>query len=176
MERDVLAGEELPPFGVVLSEPALHRELLQSFNGLRVPPEDASVNAVQAQGFPETSLDPLRTVDLAVVAVPAGVLGHASLSLVEMVQEQRVLVGPERFQRGRLRFRLPPATKARTPKCTRISRNAWVMPFSYGPSQKICNVGQVANLPVGQVANLPKTRQIDNLPHVGMLHIYCDGR
>ena len=37
----------------------------------------------------------------------------------------------------------------------------------YGPSQKICNVGQVANL--------PKTRQIDNLPHVGMLHIYCDG-
>jgi hypothetical protein len=37
----------------------------------------------------------------------------------------------------------------------------------YGPSQKICNVGQVANL--------PKTRQIGNLPHVGMLHIYCDG-
>jgi hypothetical protein len=36
-----------------------------------------------------------------------------------------------------------------------------------GPSQKICNVGQVANL--------PKTRQIGNLPHVGMLHIYCDG-
>ncbi len=36
-----------------------------------------------------------------------------------------------------------------------------------GPSQKIGNVGQVANL--------PKTRQIDNLPHVGMLHIYCDG-
>ena len=35
-----------------------------------------------------------------------------------------------------------------------------------GPSQKIGNVGQVANL--------PKTRQIDNLPHVGMLHIYCD--
>jgi hypothetical protein len=29
----------------------------------------------------------------------------------------------------------------------------------YGPSQKICNVGQVANL--------PKTRQIGNLPHVG---------
>jgi hypothetical protein len=28
---------------------------------------------------------------------------------------------------------------------------------------------------VGQVAKLPKTRQIDNLPHVGMLHIYCDG-
>jgi Flp pilus assembly protein TadG len=39
--------------------------------------------------------------------------------------------------------------------------------FRYGPSQKICNVGQVANL--------PKTRQIGNLPHVGMLHIYCDG-
>jgi hypothetical protein len=37
----------------------------------------------------------------------------------------------------------------------------------YGPSQKIGNVGQVANL--------PKTRQIGNLPHVGMLHIYCDG-
>jgi hypothetical protein len=36
----------------------------------------------------------------------------------------------------------------------------------FGPSQKICNVGQVANL--------PKTRQIGNLPHVGMLHIYCD--
>ena len=36
-----------------------------------------------------------------------------------------------------------------------------------GPPQKIGNVGQVANL--------PKTRQIDNLPHVGMLHIYCDG-
>ena len=36
-----------------------------------------------------------------------------------------------------------------------------------GPSQKIGNVGQVANL--------PKTRQIGNLPHVGMLHIYCDG-
>jgi hypothetical protein len=34
-------------------------------------------------------------------------------------------------------------------------------------SQKIGNVGQVANL--------PKTRQIGNLPHVGMLHIYCDG-
>jgi hypothetical protein len=28
---------------------------------------------------------------------------------------------------------------------------------------------------VGQVANLPKTRQIGNLPHVGTLHIYCDG-
>ncbi len=41
------------------------------------------------------------------------------------------------------------------------------MSLEYGPSQKICNVGQVANL--------PKTRQIDNLPHVGMLHIYCDG-
>ena len=38
---------------------------------------------------------------------------------------------------------------------------------NYGPSQKIGNVGQVANL--------PKTRQIGNLPHVGMLHIYCDG-
>jgi len=41
------------------------------------------------------------------------------------------------------------------------------MEHPYGPSQKICNVGQVANL--------PKTRQIGNLPHVGMLHIYCDG-
>ena len=37
-----------------------------------------------------------------------------------------------------------------------------------GPSQKIGNVGQVANL--------PKTRQIDNLPHVGMLHIYAERR
>ena len=36
-----------------------------------------------------------------------------------------------------------------------------------GPSQKIGNVGQVANL--------PKTRKIGNLPHVGMLRIYCDG-
>ena len=43
-------------------------------------------------------------------------------------------------------------------------RSLWPL---YGPSQKICNVGQVANL--------PKTRQIGNLPHVGMLHIYCDG-
>ncbi len=38
----------------------------------------------------------------------------------------------------------------------------------YGPSQKIGNVGQVANL--------PKTRQIGNLPHVGMLHIYSTTR
>ena len=35
------------------------------------------------------------------------------------------------------------------------------------PSPKIGNVGQVANL--------PKTRQIDNPPHLGISHIYCDG-
>ena len=46
--------------------------------------------------------------------------------------------------------------------------DAWNPPVStYGPSQKICNVGQVANL--------REMRQIGNLPHNGMSHFNSDG-
>jgi len=37
----------------------------------------------------------------------------------------------------------------------------------YGPFQKYCNVGQVANL--------PETRQIGNLPHMRASHPYWNG-
>jgi hypothetical protein len=47
----------------------------------------------------------------------------------------------------------------------RAVAQAWIM--LYGPFQKNCNVGQVANL--------PKQRQIGNLPYVPVSPYYWNG-
>jgi hypothetical protein len=52
--------------------------------------------------------------------------------------------------------------------CHRVCRcRAELERSRYGPFQKNCNVGQVANL--------LKTRQIGNLPHIPMLQYYWNG-
>ncbi len=99
VERDVLAEQELPALGVLLVEPALDGDLPQPHDGLGQLAEDTGPAPVEPQSTAETPGGPGSALHLAIVAEPPGVTRDKALALIEMIEQQRVLIGLERRQR-----------------------------------------------------------------------------
>jgi hypothetical protein len=100
VEGDVLADEELPSLRSVLLEPALDRDPLEAGDRLGNLAEDRVALPVELERLAEAAIRPSRAADFAVEGLAAGVPGDRALALVEVVEEQRVVVGIEGLESG----------------------------------------------------------------------------